>query len=81
MARIYDNIDIQFSEGLRDIVGNALVKRVDFCVGYFNLRGWDLIMDQIDHLPGEEIYETGSNGAEVRVKRVCRLLIGMHRPD
>lgn len=76
MARIYDNIEIKFTEGLKGIISNQGVKRADFCVGYFNLRGWNLIVDQVDHLPGEEIYE----GNERR-HRVCRLLIGMHRPD
>lgn len=37
MARIYDNIDVKFTKGLQDIISAALVKRVDFCVGYFNL--------------------------------------------
>ena len=37
MARIYDNIDIKFTDGLRGIIENTGVKRVDFCVGYFNL--------------------------------------------
>jgi superfamily II DNA or RNA helicase len=81
MARIYDNIDVQFTDGLHEIVGNVGVKRVDFCVGYFNLRGWDLIMGPIDNLPGDEVYETSSNGSESKVTRYCRLLIGMHRPD
>ena len=54
MARIFDNIDLSFTQGLQDIiVPDKGVKRVDFCVGYFNLRGWDLIIDQIDSLTGE----------------------------
>ena len=76
MARIYDNIDIKFTQGLQGIISNMGVKRVDFCVGYFNLRGWDLIVNQIDQLQGDYIYEN-----DKRVFRTCRLLIGMHRPD
>ncbi len=41
MARIYDNIETKFAEGLQGIITNVGVKRVDFCVGYFNLRGWN----------------------------------------
>lgn len=81
MARIFDNIEEKFTEGLRDIVNESGVKRVDFCVGYFNLRGWDLIKDSIDKLPGGDVYEQDPRGNDVRVFRVCRLLIGMHRPD
>lgn len=76
MARIYDNIDIKFTDGLKGIIRNAGVKRVDFCAGYFNLRGWDLIVDEVDCLPGDYVYEVRE-----RKQRVCRLLIGMHRPD
>jgi SNF2 family DNA or RNA helicase len=76
MARIYDNIDIKFTDGLRGIIGNVGVKRVDFCVGYFNLRGWNLIVEQVDKLPGGYVYED-----DKRRMRYCRLLIGMHRPD
>lgn len=76
MARIYDNIDIKFTEGLNGIITNVGVKRVDFCVGYFNLRGWDLIVNQIDNIPGDYVYEN-----DKRTLRYCRLLIGMHRPD
>ena len=76
MARIYDNIDIKFTDGLRGIIENAGVKRVDFCVGYFNLRGWNLIVEQVDGLPGGYVYED-----DKRKLRYCRLLIGMHRPD
>ena len=76
MARIYDNIDIKFTDGLRGIIENTGVKRVDFCVGYFNLRGWNLIVEQVDKLPGGYVYED-----DKRKIRYCRLLIGMHRPD
>lgn len=75
MARIYDNIDIKFSEGLQGIITNVGVKRVDFCVGYFNLRGWNLVVNQIDSLEGDYVYEN-----DERHFRKCRLLIGMHRP-
>lgn len=77
MARIFDNIDLKFTQGLQDIITNAGVKRVDFCVGYFNLRGWDLIIDQIDQLPGDYIEEESQREP---VFRTCRLLIGMHQP-
>lgn len=78
MARIFDNIDLKFTQGLQEIINPGIgVKRVDFCVGYFNLRGWDLIIDQIDTLPGDYVEEEAFNST---VHRVCRLLIGMHQP-
>ena len=75
MARIYDNIETKFAEGLQGIITNVGVKRVDFCVGYFNLRGWNLVVEQIDTLTGDYVYEN-----DKRIFRKCRLLIGMHRP-
>ncbi|SHE95721.1 PLD-like domain-containing protein [Bacteroides luti] len=75
MARIYDNIEISFTEGLKGIISNNGVKRVDFCVGYFNLRGWKTIVNEIDKLPGDFVSEK-----DERISRTCRLLIGMHRP-
>ena len=77
MARIYDNIELKFIPGLKDMVTNTGVKRVDFCVGYFNLRGWDLICDEVDTLPGDYVEEEAFT---MPVHRVCRLLIGMHHP-
>jgi superfamily II DNA or RNA helicase len=78
MARIFDNINSDFTEGLRGIVSNVGVTRTDFCVGYFNLRGWGYISDLIDKLPGETIYEECDNQDHTRY---CRLLIGMQKPD
>lgn len=75
MAQIYDNIGTSFLKGLEGIISNIGVKRVDFCVGYFNLRGWKFVVNDIDKLPGDFIYEK-----DERVFRTCRLLIGMHRP-
>lgn len=54
MARIYDNIESKFAEGLQGIITNVGVKRVDFCVGYFNLRGWNLVVEQV----GKEVIYT-----------------------
>ncbi|MCC8039333.1 MAG: phospholipase D-like domain-containing protein [Bacteroidales bacterium] len=75
MANIYDNIELRFEQGLNDIIADGGVKRVDFCVGYFNLRGWDLVVDQVDQLEGDYVIE-GRNS----VHRTCRLLVGMHQP-
>ena len=77
MAYIYDNIERKFTEGLQGVVSQPGIKRVDFCVGYFNLRGWDLISDQIDRLEGGYVEEEDSTQS---VLRYCRLLIGMHQP-
>ena len=78
MSRIYDNIETKFLDGLVQLMEESNVKRADFCVGYFNLRGWKLIVNQIDNLEGDFVYEDATNSQQ---HRCCRLLIGMHRPD
>lgn len=66
MPTIYDNIDEHLLPNLCATYGSAA--RADFCVGYFNLRGWRLIEDAL-----------GENGCEMAP---CRLLIGMiRRPE
>lgn len=63
MPTIYDNIETNLLDGLKDALQVAV--RGDFCVGYFNLRGWKSIAAQIDQLQGE-------NGIAP-----CRLIVGM----
>ena len=62
MPRIFDNIDLSLISAIRETL--PLSYRSDFCVGYFNLRGWQKIDDLIEHYIGGE-------------KTCCRLLVGM----
>ena len=65
MPKIYDNIENHLIQGLNDTL--EVSQRSDFCVGYFNLRGWKQVADKIDSLKGGD-------------GNLCRLLIGMQKP-
>ncbi len=64
MPKIFDNIENYLTTGLKDTLDVST--RADFCVGYFNLRGWKEVANNIDKFSGD-------NG------NICRLLVGMQR--
>ena len=50
MTKIYDNIDQSLLPTLREKIRES--SKSDFCVGYFNLRGWKSISDLIQNFSG-----------------------------
>lgn len=64
MPKIFDNIENFLTKGLSDFL--EVSYRSDFCVGYFNLRGWKEVADKIDSFSGED-------------DKKCRLLVGMQK--
>lgn len=65
MPRIFDNLEQPLLNALQNTLQQA--HRADFCVGYFNLRGWQPLGIHIQQWTGGEGH-------------CCRLLIGMQRP-
>lgn len=55
MPKIFDNIESHLTQGLNETID--LSHRADFCVGYFNFRGWKELTEKIDQLSGAEALE------------------------
>jgi len=73
MPTIYDNIEKHLEEGLNKTLETS--KRADFCIGYFNLRGWRKVSKKVNNLEGDYL----TKEFEDNNKYHCRVLIGMQK--
>lgn len=73
MPTIYDNIEKHLEEGLTNTLETS--KRADFCIGYFNLRGWCRVSNYVDKLEGDYLPEEFEDDQKYH----CRVMIGMQR--
>jgi len=64
VPRIFDNIETSLLTALQETL--PLSDHSDFCIGYFNLRGWKYLDSYIESWSGGE-------------GNCCRLLVGMQK--
>jgi superfamily II DNA or RNA helicase len=64
LPRVFDNISDRLLDALDHTMADAV--SADFCVGYFNLRGWQRIDHRVDPLEGGP-------------GKQCRVLVGMQK--
>jgi superfamily II DNA or RNA helicase len=74
LPHIFDNIT---GDSLAKALNQTLTgaKRADFCIGYFNLRGWNLLFDSVEQLSGSQLDEQHEDDTIYKT----RVLIGMHK--
>ncbi len=63
VPKIFDNIEAKLLPAL--VEGVKAAYRADFCVGFFNLRGWKNLAEHVQRFEGGD--------------KCCRLLVGMQR--
>ena len=76
MPTIYDNIANKLSDGLNKVLTKAT--RADFCIGYFNLWGWNQLIDKVEQLSGSCLPD-GIGDESDDSTYYCRVLIGMEK--
>jgi superfamily II DNA or RNA helicase len=74
LPHIFDNIrGDNLATALKQTLNGA--KRADFCIGYFNLRGWNLLIDSVEQLTGSQPDEKYEDDSTYK----ARVLIGMQK--